>query len=102
MERPNTGESTLRRNEAFEHNGVFLGALQFAVVVFLIVETRVGSGVNHCFESLKIHGMEHIAAVIVESKRRAVGIPTVASVPFLHLACSRVYTVYVEGRSSLA
>ena len=40
-------ECSLRRHEALEDYGELLCAAQCAVVVFLIVETCVGLGVNH-------------------------------------------------------
>ena len=54
-------------------------------------------GVNHVLEGLKIHGMEDVAAVVVEGKLRTVGIPSVAGVPFLGLTYRRIDAILVVG-----
>ena len=45
--------------------------------------------------------LEDITAIIVESERRTVRIPAISRVPFLHLADSRIDTVFVTFRSCL-
>ena len=81
-------EGTLWRDESLENDAVLLAALQFSIVVLLIVETGIHLGIYHCLESLQIHRMEHIAAVIVESEYWAIGIPAITYIPLFYLAAS--------------
>ena len=45
--------------------------------------------------------MEHVARVVVEGEHRSVGIPSVADIPFLHLAAGCVHAKLVVLRPSL-
>ena len=88
-------ESTLRRNQAFQYKTEFPGTFQGAVIIFFIMNTSVFPCILHALQRFQIHGMEDITAIIVESERRAVRIPAISRVPFLHLAESRIYTICI-------
>ena len=89
-------EGSLRRDESFENDAVLLAALQLSVIVLLIVETGIHLGIYHRLESFQIHRMEHIAAVIIECKRRTVSIPAITYIPLLYLAAGRIDAVFIE------
>ena len=91
------GEGSLWRDEAFEDDGKLLTAQELAVVIVLVVEARIGLGVDHRLQRLEVHGVEDVGAVVVESEGRSVGIPSVADIPFFHLPACRIDAVLVVG-----
>ena len=95
------GERTFRRDETFKDQGELLRPFQGTVVVFLVVETRVVSGVNHRLQCFQIHSVEDIAAVIVESEHGTVGIPAIAHIPLFDLTASGVDAKLIERSFSL-
>ena len=96
------GEGAFGRDKAFEHNGIFLGACEGSVIIFAVVDTSTASGIAHGSECFKIHGMEHIAAVIVECEHRTVRVPSVTCIPFFYLASGRINAVFVAGSTCFA
>ncbi len=89
------GEGAFGRDKTFENNAELACALEGTVVVLAVVYAGVAARVLHSLKGFEVHGMEHVAAVVVEGEEGTVGIPTVAGIPFLNLAYGRVYTVFV-------
>ena len=95
------GERAFGRNHAFEHDAELACAFQRAVVVLPVVYACVAAAFLHGAEGFEIHGVEHVAAVVVEREVGAVGVPSVAHVPFLHLAYGRVHAIFVTFGAGL-
>ena len=97
------GECAFGRYEAFEDDAELLRTLQGALVVFLVFQaSAVLLGIDHVLQRLQIHRMEHIAAVVVESKHGAIGIPAIAYVPLFNLTASGVYAELIVLSTSLS
>ena len=45
--------------------------------------------------------MEYVTGIVVKSKYRAIGIPAIPNIPFLHLTAGRIHTELVESSASL-
>ena len=82
-------------SDIVEHTDLFTKVAIFflvLVVILLVFQPCVGTGIDHVLERLKIHGVEHVAGVVVECKDGAVGIPAIADIPLLDLADGHHHT----------
>ena len=88
-------ECSFRRYETLQNYGEPLCPHQCPVIVLAIVETCPHARFHYCMYRFEIHRMEHITAIIIECKVLSVCVPSVAYIPFLHLAESRIYTICI-------
>src|SRR5574344_1801841 len=89
------GKRSLRRDETLKNYGKLLRTFQSTVIILTVVKTGVCLCVYHILQGLQIHWMKHITGIIVECKNRTVSIPSVAHIPFFHLAYRGHHTVVI-------